>query len=121
MIVAPRNVACTLIVVAVATVYSPNAFSLEYKTEEFLSGTSHVAVAYMCGVLGQKTGVEPMALSLVAKAMESTGQMNQTHSGHLLDDALTWWETEGQSVDTNEMWEKFCAQPVSNFKRLYGE
>lgn len=88
----------------------------QYRTEEFSSGQSHIAMAYSCGVLGQKTGIAPDAMGVVASVMAQG--LTAKHSGDLLADALDWWDADGQRLADMGMWAEFCEQPIDNFRRL---
>lgn len=107
-----RSTAC--VVLAFATI-APTA-GQQFRTEEFRSGKSHIAMAYSCGVLGQKTGIAPDAMGVVASVVAQG--LTAQHSGDLMADALDWWEADGQRLADLGMWAQFCEQPIDNFRRL---
>lgn len=106
----------TLAILLVTLLAVAPAMAQDYRTVEFRSGDSHLAVAYMCGVMGQKTGVAPDAMQVVAVAVADG--LSAEHSGNLLADALDWWELEGERMAAIGMWDQFCEQPINNFRRL---
>lgn len=92
------------------------AMSQQFRTEEFRSGSSHIAMAYSCGVLGVKTDVAPDAMDVVS--VVAAKGLSAEHSGDLMADALDWWEADGERLAALGMWDQFCEQPINNFRRL---
>ena len=90
----------------------------DYKTPEFNNKKSRTSTVYMCAVIGVKKGYNSDALAILAQFV-NYAEISAQHSGELMSDALTWWETESSNYDLKGMWDGACAEPFRNMKRVF--
>ena len=81
---------------------------------------SHIATAFICGVVGQETGIEPDALVWVIRMMKNTGA-DAKHTGRLLADAAVWMSSESAEIDLMKMWVGECKGPMAVLGEAFGD